>query len=286
MPEGPEVKVVATTLAERLVHRRFGDLWHSPFSLRKKPRYDQLQQLSGQRIDEICTHGKMIFFSCEGKTALLAQLGMTGQLTVQNVDAVLLPHTHLRWPLHGTNLEMRYVDPRRFGMIDSCSDDEKKKYLSVLGPDPFTMHDEHMISIVATIKKSSRSIKEILLDQSVIAGVGNIYASEALFLAKIHPELKGSSAHDDQLMNLIVIIGKVLWLAYHNSGTSFSNYVDGHGARGKNLSYLHVFKREGLSCRTCGSMIVRIKQQGRSTFFCQTCQPLITTTNQTSQTNT
>ncbi len=203
---------------------------------------------------------------------MVAQLGMTGQLTVQPEDGPIKPHTHLRWPLKNTGRELRYVDPRRFGLIDVCDEGVKKAILGRLGPDPFVMTPKDYPPLISVMKRSNRVIKDVLLDQSVIAGVGNIYASEALFLAQIDPRQRAMTIDDRKYDELIAAIVSVLQTAFRHSGTSFSSYVDGSGKKGENLAFLKVFQRDGMLCFLCNSLILRIKQAGRSTFFCPVCQ--------------
>jgi formamidopyrimidine-DNA glycosylase len=272
MPEGPELKTVAESLRENIIGKRLGSLWYSSLPLRRKPRIDMLNRLSGKFINDIEVHGKVIFIIVDKNPAILVQLGMTGQLIIADHSSELLPHTHIRWPLMGTGQELRYVDPRRFGLIDGCNEEEKKDILSRLGPDPFSMTEPDYQAVNLRIRQSSRAIKEIILDQSLIAGVGNIYASESLFLAKINPLSPGNSLSKDAVKRLLEAIKIVLEKAFNNRGTSFSNYVDGFGKSGKNQEFLKVFQREGLSCKSCGAVLERIKQSGRSTFFCPCCQ--------------
>lgn len=271
MPEGPEVKTVATTLSKELSGLSFGKLWRSDYQLRAPVSIDALVHLEGAIIDAVECHGKMMFVVSEGKTILLFQLGMTGQLIVSDKDVPKKPHTHLCWQL-SNGKELRYIDPRRFGLIAPCDDVYRKTLTNKLGPDPFTMTDAVVPMLTASIQSSSRAIKEVILDQSMIAGVGNIYASEALFLAKIHPEKRASSLSTKDIIKLINAIIHVLNEAYKNSGTTFSSYVDGKGNKGKNQTFLKVFKREAKPCVECQSLIQRIKQGGRSTFFCARCQ--------------
>lgn len=272
MPEGPEVKTVATTLHKNLAGKELGSLWHSPARLRKPTDYKALKRLENQRIDAVSCYGKVLFISVNHQTALVAQLGMTGQLKVEESDAPLAKHTHVRWLLKETNQEIRYVDPRRFGLIDACDEELKKAIIARLGPDPFSMTTKDHEKLKQAMKKSTRAIKEVLLDQTVIAGVGNIYASESLFLAGIDPMKQACSISAQAYEKLIFSIIEVLERAFKNNGTTFSNYVDGSGKKGDNLEYVNVFQREGLDCRACSSSIVRIKQGGRSTFYCPKCQ--------------
>ncbi len=272
MPEGPEVKTVARTLGQNLVGKELGSLWHSSLSLRKVVDYQRLKKLENSVVDDVLCYGKILFISANKKIAMMAQLGMTGQLKVEKINAPVLKHTHLRWPLKNTKLELRYVDPRRFGLIDACDENTQQKIIAGLGPDPFSITPKAYPALIEKMQKSSRAIKEILLNQKVIVGVGNIYASEALFLAQLHPERAGQDISADEYLRLFDAIIKILKLAYKNCGTTFSNYVDGSGKKGENLQFLKVFQREGEACLGCTSKIMRIKQGGRSTFYCENCQ--------------
>ena len=272
MPEGPEVKTVARTLSQHLVGQTLGDLWHSPLKLRRFPNYEALKKLKNTLVDGVDCYGKILFIYSNNKPVIMAQLGMTGQLKVENTGQTVAPHTHIRWGITGTKKELRYVDPRRFGLVDICSQGDQKALINKLGPDPFHLINQQRSEIITSIKRSARSIKDILLDQSVVVGVGNIYASEALFLASINPARLGCELAEKELETLLDAVVKVLHLAYENCGTSFSNYVDGSGKKGNNLDFLKVFMREHEPCLTCAQAISRIKQSGRSTFYCTCCQ--------------
>lgn len=272
MPEGPEVKTVARTLANEIVGKELGSLWHSHYRLRQEVNYQALKRCENLSVDGVSCYGKVIFINANKQIAIVAQLGMTGQLKVEPVDAPLMKHTHIRWPLKNTNKELRYVDPRRFGLFAACDEKTKSAIMEKLGPDPFNMKpDDHRL-LIKSMHKSSRNIKEVLLDQTIIAGIGNIYASEALFLAKISPTRRALDVNQQEYERLIPAIIEVLDLAYKNGGTTFSNYVDGTGQKGKNLQFLQVFQRAGQPCLVCGELILRIKQAGRSTFYCPQCQ--------------
>jgi formamidopyrimidine-DNA glycosylase len=272
MPEGPEVKTVARTLAKHLVGQSLGELWHSPHRLRREIDYSALGRLTNQTIDDVSSYGKVLFISANKKPALVAQLGMTGQLTVCNQKAPILPHTHIRWTLKNSSSELRYVDPRRFGLVDVCDEKTKQIVLNKLGPDPFSLKKSQYDALIVAIKNSTRAIKEVLLDQAVIAGVGNIYASEALFLAKIDPQRRAADLSAIEYQRLIPAIIDVMKLAYKNCGTSFSNYVDGSGKKGINIEFVKVFQKSGEPCLVCKTLIIRVKQGGRSTFYCPRCQ--------------
>jgi formamidopyrimidine-DNA glycosylase len=272
MPEGPEVKTVARTLANNLIGKRLGAFWHSEQKLRTKVDHEKIRKLEDRVVDNVDCYGKLLFIDVDKQPALLAQLGMTGQLSVVSRNAPVVAHTHVRWPLIDTDQELRYVDPRRFGLFAPCDAREKETRISRLGPDPFTMDDKDAQNLAHAITRSTRCIKEILLDQSVLVGVGNIYASEALFLARINPLKRGDEVSSAKITELIAAICAVLHQAYENCGTTFSNYVDGNGEKGANQSFLKVFQRMDKPCPICMTPIKRIKQGGRSTFFCSRCQ--------------
>lgn len=274
MPEGPEVKTVARTLQEKLIGQQLGALWHSAYKLRRPVNYQSLKSLEKSVISGVSAYGKVLFIEINNHAAIVVQLGMTGQLKVETTNTPVARHTHVRWSLKNTPYELRYVDPRRFGLFDICDEQMRKQIINKLGPDPFRLNESHILLLINSMRKSSRAIKEVLLDQSVIAGVGNIYASEALFLATINPETHGCDLAPKSVRLLIDAIVQVMAQAYQNCGTSFSNYVDGSGSKGKNLDFLQVFQRHGQPCLICQTTIERIKQGGRSTFYCPRCQAL------------
>lgn len=274
MPEGPEVKTVARTLAHSLIGKRLGKFWHSPFQLRRAVDHASIAAFENGVVTDVSCYGKLLFIDVDQKPALLAQLGMTGQLTIVSSTNALALHTHVRWPLVGTDLELRYVDPRRFGLFAYCSVDDKTALLDRLGPDPFSMMKKDHAHLSEAMRRSTRAIKEILLDQAIVVGVGNIYASEALFRARINPLTPGVDLSKAACTRLITAIVDILRLAYDNCGTTFSSYVDGTGKKGDNLAFLKVFQKTSKPCQHCSSPILRIKQGGRSTFYCASCQPL------------
>jgi len=272
MPEGPEVKTVARTLDQQLKNMRLGNFWHSDYKLRREVNYQDIKKLENRVISSVTCYGKILFINSEEKPILLTQLGMTGRLTVEEKTSPLQAHTHIRWDLLDTSRELRYVDPRRFGLFEACDQETKKNILNKLGPDLFNLDTKQIPELIARMQASKRAIKEILLDQNILVGVGNIYASEALFLAKINPQRLGCDISNKLYKILIKSAQQVLELAYKNSGTTFSSYVDAFGTEGKNLDFLQVFQRTNQACYVCSTPIVRITQSNRSTFYCEVCQ--------------
>jgi formamidopyrimidine-DNA glycosylase len=204
----------------------------------------------------------------------MVRLGMSGKLLVADKSDAREKHTHVVVPLGDGARELRYVDPRRFGEVVPFKkraqlDEEKAR----LGPDPLSFADDDIAWAVGKLKATKRSLKDAVLDQRLFAGVGNIYACEALYLAKLSPELRGVDVSKPRLTKLVHELANVLTSAVAHRGTTFSDFVDGQGGYGENQSYLHVFQREGEPCGVCGKKIERIVQGGRSTFLCRRCQP-------------
>jgi formamidopyrimidine-DNA glycosylase len=276
VPELPEVESVVRSLAPRLVGRRFDDLTLGPHDITTPSGTPLRSLLAGRRIDQLTRRAKRILFRLDNETAFFIHLGMTGRLTLEHPDAPLKPHTHLtaRFSVDATHhndlLELRFVDPRRFGEIrwlDRQIDDP------TLGPEPL---EGDLASLVdhlhARLKSSTRCIKSALLDQSLIAGVGNIYADESLFSAGIHPLRPCKSISHDELTRLISELRLILDRAIASGGSSLRDYVDADGNPGAYQHLHRVYARESEPCPRCQYPIARIVISTRSSHFCPVCQ--------------
>ncbi len=272
MPEGPEVETVRRTLLPLVLGARLGKAKVSKLALRTKITAKQLAFLEGAVVDDVGRHGKLLWLRA-GAGGVCIRLGMTGRVTVEATSTTALKHTHVRVPLNDGERELRFCDPRRFGEVVPFGDvGELELERARMGPDGITIDDVGRARVAAAIVKTGRSIKDALLDQKVVAGVGNIYAAEACFLAGLAPTRAGSSLSAAEVAALIAGIERTLADGVKNRGTSFSDYVDADGQRGDNASYLHVFQREDEGCRRCGTTIARFTQGARSTFWCPGCQ--------------
>ncbi len=205
---------------------------------------------------------------------LAVHLRMTGQLLWLSQNTPLQKHTRLRW-FFADNQELRFVDTRTFGKvwwIPSTTPPEKIiTALAKLGPEPLT--EQLTIDyLLKTFSKSQRNIKNVLLDQSIIAGIGNIYADEALFKSGIHPETKANQLTSQQIIRLHQAIVDVLQQSIAAGGTTFSNFLNVVGINGNYGQFAWVYRRRGQPCRICGTTIERVKLAGRSTHFCPQCQ--------------
>lgn len=272
MPELPEVETVRRSLEPLLVSRTITKVWRSALALRReKPDPGLLKKaLQGARVLTVDRAGKYILVRTSQGGALV-HLGMSGQLTVEKPGSALRPHTHVRLTL-GDGNELRYVDPRRFGLFRPYLREGVPQEWSALGLDPLA-ESFSTEKLREQLARTKRAVKLALLDQALIAGLGNIYVSEALFLARVHPSTEGHRISSAQAARLRDAIVTVLRQGIANRGTSLNDYVDATGAMGNNQSFLNVYGREGEPCVTCGARVKMSVMGARSTYFCVKCQP-------------
>ena len=273
MPELPEVETVRRTLAPA-VGAKILAVWDSGKGLhmRRKPPRKQLQQLVGATLTVMRRHGKYLLLDTDTPYTLLIHLGMTGRVLISPKTTARPKHTHLVLDLG--DRELRFIDARRFGQIDLVERDREREHagLAILGPDPL-VHGIDVAAFVAAAKKKKTTLKSFVLDQSVLAGVGNIYASEALWKAKLRPTTRAHKLTAESAKRLAAAIDEVLHHALTNGGTTLSDFVNAEGNEGDNADYLWVYGRAGEKCLRCKkSVIRRAVHQGRATYFCPTCQ--------------
>jgi formamidopyrimidine-DNA glycosylase len=219
-------------------------------------------------MTEVRRRGKWILIPLARGGVLVLHLGMTGRLSVQKPDEPRTGHTHLIFSLD-RGRELRFHDPRRFGSVTFLPDLTTLEERTKLGPEPFEAAFEEFHQ---TIRRSRRSLKAILMDQGVLAGVGNIYADESLFEAKLNPRRRGTSmkrAESDRLLKAVV---KVLNRAIASKGSTISDFYFGDGEQGGYQTRFLVYGRTDEACRRCGTAIRRIVLGGRSTHYCPKCQ--------------
>jgi len=256
MPELPEVETVRRTLTPAIGAEILG-VWDSAQGLhmKRKPPRAALKKLVGRHITGVRRHGKYLLVDTDGPSSLLVHLGMT--------DLVL----------DLGERELRFSDPRRFGQLDVVTRATERAHpaLAVLGPDPI-VDGIDVAAFHARAKGKKAQMKAFVLDQSVLAGVGNIYASEALWRAKIRPTTRAHRLTLDRATVLAAAILEVLNLSLEKGGTTLSDFVDAAGYAGANAEYLWVYDRKGEPCPRCKTPIKRTVLQGRATYFCPTCQ--------------
>jgi len=276
MPELPEVETVANGMHARVAGERIVRIWTSgkPQTF-KTPEAELTQALTGSAIESVRRVGKTIVMTVSGKkqaVEFLIHLGMTGRLLVCDSGQPMAPHTHAILTL-ADGREVRFVDPRRFGRLSIHKPSEKKPDApaSYTGPgrEPLTISVDEF---VALFRHRKTRIKAALLNQSLLHGVGNIYADESLFRAGIRPRRQAGRLTRDELLRLRKALVEVLRQAIKLGGSSVSDYVDADGVRGFFQLQHKVYMRGGEPCLVCKTPIQRITLAGRGTHFCPSCQ--------------
>jgi formamidopyrimidine-DNA glycosylase len=273
MPELPEVETVRRTLAPA-IGAKIVSAWDSGKGLhmQRKPPRARLRGLAGAKIRAIRRHGKYLLVDLDADKTLLVHLGMTGRFLIAAHGAPRAKHTHVVLEL-ADGRSLRFVDARRFGQIDVLDRAHEHEHVALvgLGPDPL-VHGIDVAALLARAKKKKATLKAFVLDQGVLAGVGNIYASEALWRAKLRPTTRAYKLTATSAARLADAIREVLDHALEHNGTSLRDFVDADGAAGENADYLWVYGRAGQPCPRCRNAIRRAVHQGRATYYCPTCQ--------------
>lgn len=274
MPELPEVEVIQKGLEPLLLGRRvlragYGKPLRLPF-----PRAAMQKWIIPGVIQQLSRRGKYLVILMENRAAMVFHLGMSGRLLVLPRTAPLSSHDHVRLTLDNKSV-LRLHDPRRFGSLQITPPDATGRQLSGLfqkmGPEPLS-DDFTPNTLHRDTRGRKRAIKDLLLDGRTVAGIGNIYASETLFRAKIHPATPAGLLNIKQCVHLHQAIQEVLAEAINCGGSSISDFTAPDGTAGYFQHSFKVYGREKQPCRLCGAPILRLRQSGRSTFFCPACQ--------------
>lgn len=269
MPELPEVETVRRGISN-LVGNKISKVFRSDKKMRIDSSLD-LQELKGAKILEVTRRARYLIIHFDNKKSLILHLGMSGKVTVNN-DFKKLKHDH--FALEFTNSKWLILnDARRFGFVDlvATKDLEKHKMLAKLGPEPLA--DEFNFSYLKKeLSDKKMNIKTTMMDNEIVVGVGNIYINESLFDSGISPVRAAFSIKDSELKKLIASIKKIIKRAIDLGGSSISDYVTALGDLGNFQNTFKVYGREKLECLDCKNLIKKIKQNGRSSFYCSNCQ--------------
>lgn len=273
MPELPEVETARRTLEQLVVGKTIEHItvrWH------KIIKFDDgveafINRLKGQTFRSIGRKGKFLLFYLDGDV-LVSHLRMEGKFSVKPEEEPSDKHTHVIFQL--TNGEqLRYNDVRKFGTMHLFTEGQENDTppLTLVGPEPF---DESFTLdyFKEKVQRSSRMIKNILLDQTVVAGLGNIYVDETLFKAGVHPERRGNSMQDMELVRIQQAAAETLLEAVEKGGSTIRSYVNSQGKIGTFQQQLLVYGQNGTPCPNCGREIIKIKVGGRGTHICTSCQ--------------
>lgn len=272
MPELPEVETVRTGLAGAIIDARIDRVQLMRDNLRIPFPQNFAAKLLRRSITAIERRAKYLLFSLDSGDVIISHLGMSGRFLVCNtLPKPLGTHDHVVWHLADGRVVI-YNDARRFGLMTLCPREELSIHplLCELGPEP--LDKEFSAAYLKTkLAKRSAPIKPVLMEQGLVVGVGNIYASEALFLAKIHP-MRAANTVAPSAALLVKSIRRVLSDAIVSGGSSLKDFVQVSGDAGYFQHHFNVYDRAGEPCTACETPIMTIRQAGRSTFFCPHCQ--------------
>ena len=264
MPELPEVEVIRNELKSKIINQKIKNIkifWHKTFVNLCPELPNDNKIINTDRL------GKYIIFILE-QNFLVIHLRMTGQLIFTQSKNFSKDHLRASIRMHSGSI-LNFYDSRKFGRIYHISD--LNSFFTNVGID--ALSNEFTIDYLKDLLQHHKSgIKSFLLDQHNIAGLGNIYIDECLFLSGIHPKKLTNEIHDKSSQQLYKNIKKILNLAIRNMGTTISDYRTSGGGFGNNQNFLQVYKREGDSCFKCGSIIKKIRINSRGTHFCPVCQ--------------
>jgi formamidopyrimidine-DNA glycosylase len=294
MPELPEVETVVRGLQKSVLGRKILSVWIGKSDFIDNP--DEFFRLSGQKIAAIERFGKFMLLrltngeesaAAETETvvavaesaasrerkayaaSLLVHLGMTGQIAPSAADIPLEKHTHVSLTLDDGR-ELRYTDARRFGRMAYLTADLLAKEIAGAGADPLEVG---AAEFAERVRSRNARIKALLLDQGVFRGVGNIYADESLWRAKIHPARVGAKLSLKEVETLRRVLQEILNRAIVMRGSSISDFLDANGEPGEYQRHHRAYGREGKPCYRCRTPIRRTIVAGRSSYFCPKCQP-------------
>ena len=267
MPELPEVQTVVDTLRPAVVGRTVMGVDARRPDIVVPAAADLARGIVGRTIVDVTRRAKRIVFRLDDGNRFYVHLGMTGRLTLDPPGAPLLPHTHVVWTLDDGR-HVRFRDPRRFGGVWWLGAGDGGE--ADLGPEPLTLPPA---VLARQLGRTGRAIKVALLDQRVVAGLGNIYVDESLHRAGIHPMTPARDVPAADVDRLNRAIKHTLRTAIRHRGSTLRDYADAHGNAGA-FQLLHaVYDRADQPCRRCRTPIVRVVLGGRSTHFCPHCQP-------------
>lgn len=288
MPELPEVETVRRGLEKLVIGKEIESVtydWPKGFP---NSESDVKAFLIGARIVKVRRRAKALIIDLDTGYSLVAHLKMTGQIVYRGESSFAAGHPNDSMigelPDRSTRVifslkdgdKIYFNDQRKFGWIRLMPTDQVSNmpFMLKLGPEPLTAEFTDKVFLERVKKRRNSTIKATILDQSTLAGVGNIYADEALWGAGINPAERVKDISDARLAKLRSEIVHVMSLSIDKGGSTDKNYVDAEGKRGSYLEFARVFRREGQSCEKCGTIIVKTRVAGRGTHYCPTCQKL------------
>lgn len=287
MPELPEVETIRIGLTKLLPNRVIKDVWHDWHKSFPNAPADVARFMVNAKVESVQRRAKVLIINLSGEYSLVIHLKMTGQLVFRSPKEVFgaghptaslvgeLPDKSTRVILDFTDgSKLFFNDQRKFGWMRLLPTIEVPEidFMKKVGPEP--LEDDFTLDkfIVRLMTRQNSPIKAVLLDQVVLAGVGNIYADESLHGAKIHPSTPVVQVSKAKLVSLYNALKEVLKLGIEKGGSTDRNYVSAEGKKGSYLSFAQVFAKQGQPCPRCGTTIEKIRVAGRGTHICPKCQ--------------
>ena len=286
MPELPEVETIRIGLAKLLPNRLIKDVWHDWHKSFPNAPADVARFMVNAKVESVRRRAKVLIIELSSEYSLVIHLKMTGQLVFRgekvfgaghptNSLVGELPDKSTRVIIDfNDSSKLFFNDQRKFGWMRLLPTVEVPEidFMKKVGPEP--LEDDFTVKefIERLYLRKGSAIKSVLLDQTIIAGVGNIYADESLWLARIHPETAVAKISKAKLVLLYNTLRDVLWTSIKNGGSTDRNYVNSEGQKGSYLSFAKVFRKQGQPCPRCGTSIEKIRVAGRGTHICPRCQ--------------
>ncbi|HLA49025.1 MAG TPA: bifunctional DNA-formamidopyrimidine glycosylase/DNA-(apurinic or apyrimidinic site) lyase [Candidatus Saccharimonadales bacterium] len=286
MPELPEVETIRIGLAKLLPNRVIKDVWHDWHKSFPNAPADVARFMVNAKVESVRRRAKVLIIELSSEYSLIIHLKMTGQLVFRgekvfgaghptNSLVGELPDKSTRVIIDFTDgSKLFFNDQRKFGWMRLLPTIEVPEidFMKKVGPEPLENDFTVKEFIERLYLRKGSAIKSVLLDQTIIAGVGNIYADESLWLARIHPETAVAKISKAKLVLLYNTLRDVLWTSIKNGGSTDRNYVNSEGQKGSYLSFAKVFRKQGQPCPRCGTSIEKIRVAGRGTHICPRCQ--------------
>lgn len=274
MPELPEVETIKNQLHDRVVGKRIRNVFFHPDygnTLKFRNKKDIEKLLIGKEISDIQRYGKYLFFNFSDSSFLLFHLKIYGRLVINPEFTPPKDHVHRLSLILEDGQTLRLFDKSNLAVVLLISPEELKNIQGRIAPDPFDLTGEEFHRRIISAKQTK--IKETLLNQGLISGIGNIYADESLYKAHISPFRKSFTLSKDESKNLLEATTEALKQGIRNRGTSIESYYDTFGVPGENQKYLEAYGRNGQPCLVCRNPITLTEIGGRRTYFCPFCQP-------------
>ena len=273
MPELPEVEAVRMTLANLITGKEMIRVWANYPDIVKEPiEFQQFaKRLEGERFESVLRKGKFLILETS-QYAMISHLRMEGKYVLADAQDPYHKHTHLFFTF-SDGTELRYEDVRKFGTIHLVKRGRHMQtpMLQRLGPDAIEV-DFHKAYLKEKVRNRTRSIKSLLLDQEIVAGLGNIYVDEVLFHANVHPLQTGAHLSDQDLQRIVQGAKEILQKSIALGGSTVRSYLNAQGKMGTFQNELKIYGKNDLPCIVCGQRIEKIKVAGRGTHYCPQCQ--------------